>query len=149
MAGRGTDVRLGSGVPEIGGMHVILTEMHDAARIDRQLVGRCGRQGDPGSFRYFLSLDDDLLRSGLGVRRFERLKKFGERVVKEQAEDKQTPVADASGSLKAKYERLFRKAQRRVERRRFQQRKQLLAYERQRNKAALPLGLDPHLDLPG
>jgi preprotein translocase subunit SecA len=137
MAGRGTDIRLGPGVYELGGLHVVLTEMHDAARIDRQLVGRCGRQGDPGSFRVFLSLDDDLLRSGLGVRRFEKLKRFGER------------METIGRELKPHYERLFRRAQRRVERRRFRNRKQLLAYERNRTKAALPLGLDPHLDLPG
>ena len=50
MAGRGTDIKLGAGVAELGGLHVILTEMHDAARIDRQLSGRCGRQGDPGTY---------------------------------------------------------------------------------------------------
>ena len=50
MAGRGTDIKLGEGVAEAGGLHVIVTEMHDAARIDRQLIGRCGRQGDPGSY---------------------------------------------------------------------------------------------------
>ena len=48
MAGRGTDIRLGEGIAERGGLHVICTEMHDAARVDRQLIGRCGRQGDPG-----------------------------------------------------------------------------------------------------
>lgn len=156
MAGRGTDVRLGSGVREIGGLHVILTEMHDAARIDRQLVGRCGRQGDPGSFRYFLALDDDLLRGGLGVRRFEKLKKLGEQIVNRvplappvSAEPALAKPVAHDGSLPTSYERLFHRAQRRVERRRFQQRKQLLAYERQRNQSAQPLGLDPHLDLPG
>ena len=51
MAGRGTDIKLGDGVAELGGLHVICTEMHDSARIDRQLIGRCGRQGDPGTYR--------------------------------------------------------------------------------------------------
>ena len=55
MAGRGTDIKLGHGVAELGGLHVILTEMHDAARIDRQLSGRCGRQGDPGTYRQYLA----------------------------------------------------------------------------------------------
>ena len=50
MAGRGTDIKLGEGVAELGGLHVICTEMHDASRIDRQLIGRCGRQGDPGTY---------------------------------------------------------------------------------------------------
>ena len=77
MAGRGTDIKLGEGVPEVGGLHVIVTEMHDAARIDRQLCGRCGRQGDPGTFRYFLSLEDEILESGLGPKKAEKFKDFG------------------------------------------------------------------------
>lgn len=60
MAGRGTDIQLGAGVAERGGLHVICTERHDSARIDRQLLGRCGRQGDPGSCQGVVSLDDDL-----------------------------------------------------------------------------------------
>ncbi len=62
MAGRGTDIKLGTGAAELGGLHVIVTEMHDAGRIDRQLLGRCGRQGDPGSAAIFLSLDDELVQ---------------------------------------------------------------------------------------
>jgi preprotein translocase subunit SecA len=61
MAGRGVDIRLGPGIADLGGLHVILTERHDARRIDRQLEGRCGRQGDPGSTEALLSLDDALL----------------------------------------------------------------------------------------
>ena len=61
MAGRGTDIKLGPGVAELGGLHVIATERHEAGRIDRQLYGRCGRQGDPGSFQYLVSLEDDLV----------------------------------------------------------------------------------------
>jgi preprotein translocase subunit SecA len=61
MAGRGTDIKLGAGVAERGGLHVIATERHDAGRIDRQLYGRCGRQGDPGSFQYLVSLEDGLI----------------------------------------------------------------------------------------
>jgi preprotein translocase subunit SecA len=59
MAGRGTDIGLGPGVAERGGLHVIATERADARRIDRQLIGRCGRQGDPGSCETILSLEDD------------------------------------------------------------------------------------------
>jgi preprotein translocase subunit SecA len=62
MAGRGTDIRLGRGVPEIGGLHVIATELHESRRIDRQLFGRCGRQGDPGTFEALISLEDELCR---------------------------------------------------------------------------------------
>ncbi|MDH7499791.1 MAG: prepilin peptidase, partial [candidate division NC10 bacterium] len=61
MAGRGTDIRLASGVADLGGLHVIATERHEARRIDRQLFGRCGRQGDPGSCRAIVSLEDELV----------------------------------------------------------------------------------------
>jgi len=66
MAGRGTDIKLGKGVAELQGLHVILTERHEAGRIDRQLEGRCARQGDPGSFESFLSLEDPILEGGRG-----------------------------------------------------------------------------------
>jgi preprotein translocase subunit SecA len=62
MAGRGTDIQLGPGVAERGGLHVIATERFSARRIDRQLSGRCGRQGDPGSTQVFVSLEDDLIQ---------------------------------------------------------------------------------------
>jgi preprotein translocase subunit SecA len=62
MAGRGTDIVLGEGVPELGGLHILGTERHESRRIDNQLRGRSGRQGDKGSSRFFLSLEDDLLR---------------------------------------------------------------------------------------
>jgi preprotein translocase subunit SecA len=71
MAGRGTDIRLGPGVPDLGGLHVIATERHEARRIDRQLFGRCGRQGDPGSYEAILSLDDELFAVYAG--RWQRL----------------------------------------------------------------------------
>jgi preprotein translocase subunit SecA len=62
MAGRGTDIELGPGVAERGGLHVILTEYHDSRRVDRQLVGRCARQGDPGSCEDIVSLEDELFQ---------------------------------------------------------------------------------------
>ncbi len=62
MAGRGTDIKLGEGVVEVGGLHILGTSRHESRRIDNQLRGRAGRQGDPGSSRFFLSLEDDLLR---------------------------------------------------------------------------------------
>ena len=65
MAGRGTDIRLGAGVAERGGLHVIATERNEARRIDRQLAGRCARQGERGSFEAILSLEDELLRDYL------------------------------------------------------------------------------------
>ena len=66
MAGRGTDIKLAHGIVELGGLHVILTELHEAARIDRQLAGRCARQGDPGSYEAILSLGDLILEGGKG-----------------------------------------------------------------------------------
>lgn len=62
MAGRGTDIKLGEGVKELGGLHIIGTERHESRRIDNQLRGRAGRQGDPGSTQFFVSLEDDLMR---------------------------------------------------------------------------------------
>ncbi|MFO8047485.1 MAG: preprotein translocase subunit SecA [Desulfosudaceae bacterium] len=62
MAGRGTDIVLGEGVPEVGGLHILGTERHESRRIDNQLRGRSGRQGDPGSSRFYMALEDDLLR---------------------------------------------------------------------------------------
>ena len=63
MAGRGTDIRLAPGVAERGGLHVILTECHESPRIDRQLFGRCARQGDPGSCEMIISIDDDIFQT--------------------------------------------------------------------------------------
>lgn len=75
MAGRGTDIQLGEGVAELGGLAIIGTERHESRRIDNQLRGRAGRQGDPGSSQFFLSLEDDLLRIFGG----DNIKKFMER----------------------------------------------------------------------
>jgi preprotein translocase subunit SecA len=62
MAGRGTDIKLGVGVVDLGGLHILGTERHEARRIDNQLRGRAGRQGDPGSSQFFVSLEDELMR---------------------------------------------------------------------------------------
>jgi preprotein translocase subunit SecA len=130
MAGRGTDIKLSPGVHELGGLHVICTELHDAARIDRQLAGRCGRQGDPGTVRQYLSLDDDILLSGLGPTKAEKLKQLGEQ----------------NGGEMPNLAGLFRRAQRRVERRHFRDRTVLLHHERQRSKIQREMGQDPYLD---
>jgi preprotein translocase subunit SecA len=133
MAGRGTDIRLGPGVEQLGGLHVICSELHEAQRIDRQLIGRCGRQGDPGTYRQFLALDDDILLAGLGPKKAKRLIAAGER---------------STGPLKG-YESLFHKAQRKVERRHFRDRKVLLYHEKERQKTMRQMGQDPYLDTPG
>src|SRR5262249_13507564 len=106
MAGRGTDIKLGPGVAEAGGPHVLGTEAPAPRRLARQLQGRSGRQGDPGSSQFFLSLEDELLE-GLGPRRQNALKERGKR--------------GGSGSWDG-YQPVFLKAQRRVERRHYRQR---------------------------
>jgi len=131
MAGRGTDIRLGDGVYEMGGLHVICTELHDSARIDRQLVGRCGRQGDPGTWRQYVSLDDDILVAGYGPDRARRV------------------VARLRAGLDGDPERLlaaFTKAQRLVEQRHVRQRRVLEYVERQRAEAHIQMSQDPYLD---
>ncbi|MCK4502056.1 MAG: prepilin peptidase, partial [Desulfuromonadales bacterium] len=80
MAGRGTDIMLGDGVRELGGLHVIATERHEAARIDRQLAGRCGRQGDRGSYQALLSFEDLLLEGNRGGVLVQTLKSVADRV---------------------------------------------------------------------
>ena len=133
MAGRGTDIKLGEGVADMGGLHVILTEMHDSARIDRQLSGRCGRQGDPGTFRQYLALDDDILLAGLGPDKAEKLQKLGE----------------SSKGPFSQFARLFRKSQRIIERRHFRDRRVLMYYEKERKKLQKQMGQDPYLDTAG
>jgi preprotein translocase subunit SecA len=130
MAGRGTDIKLSPGIAEVGGLHVFGTERHEARRIDRQLAGRAGRQGDPGSAQFCVALDDELLEA-LGQRRQEALRAIGQR-----------------GGRKAwsKYRSLFMKAQRRVERRHKRQRMDLMAYEKQRQEILKDLGADPYVD---
>ena len=77
MAGRGTDIVLGQGVIELGGLHILGTERHESRRIDNQLRGRSGRQGDPGSSRFYLALEDDLLRIFGGERMTSIMDRFG------------------------------------------------------------------------
>jgi preprotein translocase subunit SecA len=78
MAGRGTDIKLGPGVPELGGLKVIGTERHESRRIDRQLRGRCARQGDPGASRFYVSFEDDLMRNfGAADRMTKIMERFG------------------------------------------------------------------------
>ncbi len=113
-----------------GGLHVLGTERHEARRIDRQLAGRAGRQGDPGSAQFFLALDDELLE-GLGPRKQEALRQRGLR------------GGNASWD---RYQPLFMKAQRRVEKRHYKQRLDLMLYEKQRQEILKDLGADPYVD---
>ncbi|MCS7303985.1 MAG: helicase-related protein [Thermoguttaceae bacterium] len=132
MAGRGTDIRLGPGVAQRGGLHVIATEMHEAARIDRQLVGRAGRQGDPGSFRQFVALDDELLELGLGKQKARYWAEWG----------RQHP------GLTEMSLQLFQKAQRLLQRHHSRMRRLLLWQHRRQAQMLRRLGLDPYLDMP-
>jgi preprotein translocase subunit SecA len=130
MAGRGTDIKLGPGVAAKGGLHVIGTERHEAERIDRQLAGRAGRQGDPGSAQFFLSLEDQILE-GLGQSRQRALAELGR-----------------SGAVRpwAMYRPLFRKAQRRIEKKHYKQRLDLMNYDKNRQEMMQDLGADPYVD---
>jgi len=132
MAGRGTDVKLGEGVEEDGGLHVICTELHESARIDRQLIGRCGRQGDRGSFRQYLALDDDILRTGLGPQRADKLIEEGKK----------------NDTVAARLASIFHRAQAKVEREHFRGRKLMMYYEKERHKMQIQMGQDPYLDSP-
>ena len=121
MAGRGTDIKLGQGVETIGGLHVMGTERHESRRIDRQLRGRCARQGDAGSTRFFLSLEDDLLRLFASNN---RLFKFVEKGIAEGE------AIGNSGLL----DRSIQTAQKNVEKHHFQIRKRTLEYDDVMNK---------------
>jgi preprotein translocase subunit SecA len=120
MAGRGTDIKLGEGVTELGGLYVLGTERHEARRIDNQLRGRSGRQGDPGESRFYLSFEDDLLRRFGG----QRMQAVIERIGLE--EDVPIEAGMVSGSV--------RRAQEQVENQNFQTRKRILEYDDVLNK---------------
>src|SRR6185503_8529046 len=120
MAGRGTDIVLGPGVADKGGLHVVGTERHDARRIDNQLRGRCARQGDPGSSKFFLSLEDDLMRKFASDRVSKILKWAGMK----EGEEISHPWVTKS----------IARAQRKVEAYHFEIRKNLLEYDEVMNE---------------
>jgi len=120
MAGRGTDIKLGPGVTESGGLHVLGTERHESRRIDRQLRGRCSRQGDPGSSHFFISLEDDLMR----LFGSDRIVKLMERMGLEEGEELKHGLLNRS----------IQQAQKKVEQHHFQQRKRTLEFDDVMNK---------------
>ncbi|MCL5410553.1 MAG: preprotein translocase subunit SecA [Patescibacteria group bacterium] len=120
MAGRGTDIKLGEGVVELGGLHVLGTERHESRRIDNQLRGRAGRQGDPGSSQFYVSMDDDLMRIFGGERMKNLMNSLG------LPED--MPIENKMIS------RSIESAQRRVEGQNFDIRKHLVEYDDVMNK---------------
>ncbi|MGN0836219.1 MAG: preprotein translocase subunit SecA, partial [Akkermansia sp.] len=116
MAGRGTDIKLGEGVAELGGLFVLGTERYESRRIDRQLRGRCSRQGDPGASQFFLSFEDDLMRNFGGS---ERMTKMMDRFGMQDGE------AVESGLMN----KIIEGAQKRVEQRNYMWRKHVLDYD--------------------
>jgi preprotein translocase subunit SecA len=129
MAGRGTDIHLSDQVREAGGLHVIGTEFHESARIDRQLAGRAARQGDPGSFRQMASFEDSIL-----------IDAWGEEVAGNLMEG-------AQKGFRVKYAvSLFRQAQQDLERRQRHQLLLMLESERRRSVQNIEMGRDPWLD---
>ena len=120
MAGRGTDIKLGPGVKDAGGLHIVGTERHEARRIDRQLRGRSGRQGDPGSTKFFLSLEDDLMR----LFGSDRIASIMERMGLKEGEVIQHPMITRS----------VERAQKKVEENNFGIRKRLLEYDNVMNQ---------------
>ena len=121
MAGRGTDIKLGPGVVEVGGLYVIGTERHESRRIDRQLRGRCARQGDPGLSRFYVSFEDDLMRN-FGAA--DRMTKMMERFGLEEGQELEHPWLNKSVET----------AQKRVEQRNYLQRKRSLDFDDVMNK---------------
>lgn len=120
MAGRGTDIKLGPGVVEKGGLHIVGTERHEARRIDRQLRGRSGRQGDPGSTKFYLSLEDDLLR----LFGSDRIARVMDRFGMKEGDVIQHPMITRS----------VERAQKKVEENNFAIRKRLLEYDNVMNQ---------------
>lgn len=128
MAGRGTDIKIEDEVRDLGGMHVIGTELHDSSRIDQQLFGRCGRQGDPGTVQLYISAEDKILDSAFGKRKADAYRKTGK-----------------TRSVQQWY-RLFCKAQAEVERQHYRSRRILMYNEKMISKSQREMGLDPILD---
>ena len=116
MAGRGTDILLGEGVRELGGLHILGTERHESRRIDNQLRGRAGRQGDPGSSQFFLSLQDDLMRIFASDRVSAILEKLGMK----EGQEIQAPMVNKA----------VERAQKKVEQHNFEIRKNVLEYDK-------------------
>ncbi len=120
MAGRGTDIVLGEGVADLGGLHILGTERHESRRIDNQLRGRSGRQGDPGSSRFYLSLEDDLLR----IFGSDKISGLMDKMGMEEGEPIEHPMLSKA----------IENAQRKVEAHNFEIRKHLLEYDDVMNK---------------
>jgi preprotein translocase subunit SecA len=128
MAGRGTDIKISDEVVALGGLHVIGTELHQSSRIDQQLFGRCGRQGDPGSVRQFISAEDELLDTAFGKSTADRYRKT------------------AKNRSDEWWIRIMKRAQHKVENQHYRARKILMYNEKELAKSQREMGLDPILD---
>lgn len=128
MAGRGTDIVLGDGVKELGGLYVIIAELNDSRRVDRQLIGRCARQGDPGGYQLFLALDDEVMDFKHGTTKYAQVARY-------------LPALSR--------ERMFRLAQRKVNGKAMRLRLAMLHHEKKRLRSLRQAGLDPVLDVEG
>ena len=120
MAGRGTDIKLGEGIADLGGLHILGTDRHESRRIDNQLRGRAGRQGDPGSSRFYVSLEDDLMR----IFGSEKISSIMEKLGMKEGESIQHPIISKS----------IEGAQKKVEGFHFEIRKHLLDYDNVMNQ---------------
>jgi preprotein translocase subunit SecA len=120
MAGRGTDIKLGEGVKELGGLHIVGTDRHESRRIDNQLRGRAGRQGDPGSSRFFVSLEDDLMR----IFGSEKISSIMQKLGMKEGESIEHPIITKS----------IEGAQKKIEGFHFEIRKHLLDYDNVMNQ---------------
>ena len=129
MAGRGTDIKLGEKMNDVGGLHVIGTERHESRRIDRQLAGRCARQGDPGHCQFFVSIDDEIIEA------------YGEKPAARIRKRYRGRGELTSNAMR----RMVLKAQARKERQHFRDRKLLMNYEKQRADMRKNMGLNPVL----
>ena len=134
MAGRGTDFILAPEVRSAGGLHVILTEVHESQRIDWQLIGRGSRQGEPGSFRIFVSMDDEVLLQGLGPSKTQRLQR-------------KYASLPSKGTFSRKAFQVFQLAQSRLERKHLVDRMILLKQDKERQERHVEMGQDPYCDV--
>ncbi len=132
MAGRGTDILLDEEVKQNGGLHVIATGMHTSKRIDRQLVGRAARQGDPGSYQFFLSIEDELLNV-LTPMKLASLRKRA--------------LSESNNELNSGWLRKFERLQRSLEKQHIKARKQLLKFGKEQRQKFRAAGLDPFLEV--
>lgn len=130
MAGRGTDIKLGEGVAELGGLFILGTEKHDSVRVDNQLRGRAGRQGDPGESVFMISIEDDLFKRA-GEQHYKSIKQAAKDFVKEEEHQKEDPIQDKV------FVKAVESAQKNVEHANYQSRLSTIKFDQIINKQRL------------